>query len=75
MLLPKQSAGVIRRIAGTGVRAGVIGAERLSLVHGGVLTAPRVESTGIEPQRIAEATASCKCPCCIEVAGHLVCCG
>jgi hypothetical protein len=21
-----------------------------------------------------QATASCKCPCCIEVAGHLVCC-
>jgi hypothetical protein len=32
--------------------------------------APNVESTRIEPQALK----ACKCPCCIEVAGHLVCC-
>ncbi len=79
MRLPNQSAGFDRSFGAQSVlinRQGLM--PQQMILQSGVVSAQLAvqrAATGSAMDGLGlAATASCKCPCCIEVAGHLVCC-
>ena len=69
MRLPNQSAGVVRTATyRRGLQRGDVVPARAAFLR---------ETGGVSPfvgGLAVFAIVGCKCPCCIEIAGHLVCC-